>query len=170
MCLPAAGMMIAATALSAVGAGVGALSAHSQAQYQSKLSEVNARAAGAQANDANERGKLDLQAQMRRNAQLAGEQRLAMAANGIESDFGSAFDLQRDTAMLAAEEYSTIQRNTEREMAGYDTQGANYRAEAKAAKQAGKAALVKGVFDMGTTILGGAQQVNKIKLAQAGKI
>lgn len=155
--------------MSAVGSGVSALSANAQGQYQSKILEANAKAASAQAADANARGKLDLQSQMRKNANLAGEQRLAMAANGIETDFGSALDLQKDQAMLAAEDYSRIAENTKREMEGYDMNAVNSRAEAASARSQGKAALVKGVFDIGSTVLGGAQQYNKIKAARAGK-
>ncbi|MGL5734021.1 MAG: virion core protein, T7 gp14 family [Beijerinckiaceae bacterium] len=167
MCDPLS-LTIAATAMAAVGTGVSAISANNQARYQGKIADMNATAASAQAADANERGKLDMQSQMRKNAQLAGAQRLAMSANGIEADFGSSLDLQKDTASLAAEDYATIAKNTEREMQGFDMSATNYKAEGRAQRAAGKAALVKGVFDIGSTILGGAQQVSKIKAARAG--
>ena len=36
-------------------------------------------------------------------------------------------------------------------------------ASATASRQEGKGALIKGAFDMGSTILGGAQQYSKLK-------
>lgn len=167
MCDPVT-LAIGATAVAAVGTGFSAISANQQARYQGKIADANAKAASAQAADANERGKLDLQSAMRKNADLAGRQRLAMAANGIETDFGSALDLQKDTASLAAEDYALISRNTDREMAGFDMSATNYRAEGRAQRAAGRSALIKGAFDVGSTILGGVSQVGKIRAARAG--
>lgn len=162
MCDPIS-LTIAATAVAAVGQGVGALSANSQANYEAKVAKQNARTEEASARDAIERGKTDSQRYQRQLSQQMGAQNAALAANGIDISYGSAADVRGDTAMFGREDVQTITENSFREAKGFEINATNYLAQAKSAKQRGKAALVKGVFDMGSTVLGGATQVSKMR-------
>ena len=157
-------MMIAATAVQAVGQGVGALQANQAAKYEARVAGQNSRIASAQAVDAIDRGRRDLQRHYREASQTQGQQSAALAANGIDITFGSAAAVRGDTAMFAQEDAMTIAQNTEGEVKGFDIQGSNYRSQAQAARMRGRNALVSGAFGMASTVLGGATQY---KTAQA---
>src|SRR3546814_10733482 len=61
----------------------------------------------------------------RQVAQLKGKQRAAMAANGIDLNFGSALDVQGDTEMLAREDTSRLYQQGFQRARGYDVESAN---------------------------------------------
>lgn len=167
MCDPAT-LAITATAVAAAGTAVKTVGAMNKATYEARVADANAKLASSQAADAAERGKIEAQRVMGRNSQLLGRQRAAAAANGIEVDFGTSADVQGDTETIGREEVATTYRNTEREMQGFDINASNYQAKAAGARQARTAAAWEGAFDFGSTILGGARQVGKIKASQAG--
>lgn len=159
MCDPitiGAGLMAAST-------GVGALQANAQAQYRAKIADRNAaleREAGVQARQSLRDEAL---AKYREIAKIKGQQRVAAGANGVAIDFGTAGDVQADTQAMGSEDVSRIYQRGNQAMRGHDIGASNYQAEANAARSAGKAALVKGVLDMGSTVLGGAQQYKNMQ-------
>ena len=162
MCDPAT-LTIAAASMSAIGTGVGALQANAQAQYRAKIAERNAsleREAGQQ-----ERQNIrdEAQAKYREIARIKGQQRVTAGANGVAIDFGTAGDVQADTQAMGSEDVNRIYQKGNQAMRGRDIGASNYTAEANASRSAGKAALVKGVFDMGSTVLGGASQYKTMK-------
>jgi hypothetical protein len=128
-----------------------------------KVAEQNARLANEQARDAKERGQREAQLLYRRYSQLKGQQQASMAANGIDTGFGSALDVQRDTAMMAAEDAGTLYKNTEAEMKGFEINAANYRSEAQADRIRGKAAMTGSLFSGAGSLLEGASQYGQIK-------
>lgn len=167
MCEPAT-LTLIATGVAAAGTAVSGIMTAQQQRYQAKVADANAKISSQQAADALQRGKLEEQKSYRRTAQIAGSQRAAMAANGIETDFGSAMRLQGDTAMIGAEEAANVRANAERESQGYDMEAGNYRSSAKASRMAATGTLVKTAFDTSSTILGGAQQYRKIQAGRSG--
>lgn len=166
MCEPVA-LTIAATAIAALGQGYSALSANAQSTYESRVARQNARLESERAKDAIERGTIEAQRFQRKAGQEMGEQNAALAANGIDIAFGTAADVRGDTAMFAREDTKTIYDNSFREAKGYEINAANFLSESKAARMRGKAALIKGGFDMASTVLGGATQVSKIRNPRA---
>ena len=166
MCEPATLTLIAA-GVAAAGEGYSALAANAQAKGAARQAEANAREASASAADALERGNQDQVKHYREVSQKMGAQRAAMAANGLDISFGSAADVVADTAMFGQEDAATIAENTNRDVRGYLIQGANFSAEAKSQRAAGKAALVQGAFGVTNTLLGGAQQYSKIQRGRA---
>lgn len=167
MCEPAT-LTLIATGVAAAGTVVSGVAQAKQQRYQAAVAERNAQLSNQSAADAIQRGKLEEQRSYRRTAQLQGEQRAALAANGIEVDFGSAADVQRDTAAAGAEEAGIIRENAMRETRGYEIEAANFGASAVADRAAAKATMVKTAFDTTSTILGGAQQYRKIQAGRAG--
>ena len=160
MCDP---LTIAATAAMAATQGISALQANAQAQYRAKIADRNAsleREAGQQ-----ERQNIrdEAQAKYREIARIKGQQRVTAGANGVAIDFGTAGDVQADTQAMGSEDVNRIYQKGNQAMRGRDIGASNYTAEANASRSAGKAALVKGVFDMGSTVLGGASQYKKMK-------
>ena len=160
MCDP---LTIAATAAMAASQGISALQANAQAQYRAKVADRNAsleREAGQQ-----ERQNIrdEAQAKYREIARVKGQQRVTAGANGVAIDFGTAGDVQADTQAMGSEDVNRIYQKGNQAMRGRDIGASNYMAEANASRSAGKAALVKGVFDMGSTVLGGASQYKKMR-------
>lgn len=162
MCDPIS-LTIAATTIAAAGSVMGGIQAKQQANYQAQIAQRNAGLAEQSAKDALDRGQVAEQQQYRRTAQLSGAQRAAMAANGIDPDSGSGAAIQLDTASLGAQDAQTIRENAMRETKGYEINAANYTAQAVADRQAGKGALIGGLFKAGSTILSGASQFGQLK-------
>lgn len=166
MCIPAAALPLAAAigaGLSAVGTGFAALQANAQAKYQANLAERNAameREAGQQELQNTREGLL---AHYRETARIKGQQRLAAAAGGVALDYGTPFDTAADTQMLANEDAQRIMDRGSQAVRGHDIGASNFMGEANAQRQAGTGALIKGAFDMGSTVLGGAQQYRDLK-------
>jgi hypothetical protein len=164
MCDPVT-LTVAATAVAALGQGYSALSANSQARYESKVAKTNAAIEESRARDALQRGTADAQSYQRKLSQEEGQQNAALAANGIDIGFGSAADVRADTARFGREDTLNIYKNAGREARGFEINSANYLSESKAAKARAKSALISGAFNIGSTVLGGATQVAKFNAA-----
>jgi hypothetical protein len=162
MCDPAT-LMIAATVASAASAGVGALSANAQANYQAKIAERNAGLEREAARQEQENTRQAALQHYRQVSKLKGQQIVGAAANGVGVDFGTAGDVLADTEMLSREDVNRIYQQGFQNVRGRDIQASNYMGEASAQRQAGKGALIKGAFDMGSTVLGGVSQYKGLK-------
>lgn len=163
MCLPAAPLALAAAAMAVVGTGVSALQANAQAKYQAKIADRNADLANQSAEREILNTREEAMAHYRKIASIKGQQRVAAAANGVASDFGTAADVLADTDMLGREDVGRIYEQGNQRARGYEIEASNYSSEANAQRQAGKGALVKGLFDMGSTALSGASQYKGLK-------
>lgn len=162
MCDPAT-LALSAAVVTAAGTAYGGLAANAQGKYEAKVAEQNARLTAEQARDAKERGQMDAARLDREYAQTAGAQRAAMAANGIDIDFGSAAGVQQDTAMMRGEDRAAHDRNVYNEMRGLDINAANYRSQAQASRMKGKNAMVGSMISATGSLLGGAAQFGKAR-------
>lgn len=147
MCLPAAAvpiMMAASTALS-VGSAIG------QANYQNKVAENNALSARYAADDALARGAVEEQQQRAKTRAIQGQQRAALAANGIDATTGTGSLLLTDSAGFGEFDALTVRNNAMKQAYGLNTQANNMLAEGKAAKSAG----INAAF--GTLLTGGVK-------------
>lgn len=167
MCIAAAPLMLAASAVQAVGAVASGMSAMSQGKYEAKVAEANARAESDAAREQLRIGKDEAADRYRQLGRVKGQQLAAMAANGIDVDYGSAVRLQEDTKDEGRIDVERIYRNTKNAAQGHVNQAANYRAEGQAAKAKGKSAFYSSLFEAGGTLLGGAAKFKEIK-AKAG--
>lgn len=165
MCLPAlaAPLMIASTVVSSAGAIMAGIGQSQQANYAAAVADQNRKQAEKQAQDADENTQIEAQRRYRMLAQTKGTQEASMAANGIDLSFGSALDVQRDTAMIGAEDIGQIYKSGIEKVKGFDTEAWNYGAEASAQRAKGKGALISGIMTGLGTALGGASQVAKMK-------
>jgi hypothetical protein len=166
MCEPAT-LALAAAGVAAVGKGVGALQSAATSRYQARVADRNASLAAGQANDAATANRLEAQRFYRQAGQRSGQQVAAMAANGLDLGFGNALGVQQDSAMITAEDVGQIYRKGNEDVRGFDINAGNYRAQAQGARQAASGALVKGVFDVASTALGGAEQYKRLKVKSA---
>jgi len=160
-------LSIVATAATVAGTVTSTMASYQQKRYEAKLNQANQAQENQRVLDAMQRGDTAVRDVARRHSQLAGAQRAAMAANGIDLTFGSGEDFLGDTAMIGREEVTTVRENTRREVMGYDINAANFGAAANAARSAATGALVSGALQTVATVAGGAQRVGKIKADRA---
>lgn len=120
-------------------------SGYSQAQaieaegdYQQSIYNINARFADVQAEDAIKRGDKEAIQLKKQAKKLIGSQRVALAAQGIDIESGSALEVQEDTAALAADDVMTIKNNAWKEAWGYRVQAFDFRNRGEFAKLSAK--------------------------------
>lgn len=167
MCDPIS-LTVAATAVTMAGQGMSALQQASQYKYQARVAERNASLENEAARVEQENTRTEALAHYRRVAALKGQQRVTAAANGVGLEFGSAADVVDDTDMLAREDVTRIYEQGFQRSRGFEINASNERAQARAARAGAKNAIVSGIFDMGSTALGGATQYSKLKAGRAG--
>lgn len=165
MCDPAT-LTLAATAAAAVSSVTGTVMAVQQANMKAKLAERNAAMERNAAQDEMQNTREQALARYREIARVKGQQTLAAAANGVGLDFGTASDVVGDTDMLGREDVQRIYTAGDRAVKSRDIAASNYGAEANLARSQKTGAIVSGVADFGSTILGGASQYKKLKASQ----
>jgi hypothetical protein len=166
MCLPAAAavpLMIASTAVSAFGQIAQGVQARAQGKYEAQVDKMNEGLAVESYRDSRTAGQQKATDFWRSVAQTKGQQIAAMAANGIDVDFGSAARLQSDTQMLANEDASRLYLQNEEEAKGHLIDASNYASGAKAARARGSAAFTNSIFGAAATTLGGLSQAGALK-------
>lgn len=146
-----------------LGAGVQAMGAYSQAKAEqaslraeAQVQANNAVLAGWQADDAIERGDMAASEALVRGAQAKGQQRAALAANGVDLGYGSALQVITDTDYLAKIDATQLQQNAAREAWGYRMQARQYGERSTAAS--GAADQVRPWLSAGTSLLTSATQ------------
>jgi hypothetical protein len=167
MCDPVT-LTIAATAVSSAGSVMSGIGASQQNRYQAQVADQNAKLANDQARDSIQNTNLEAQRRYRDLSQTKGMQQAAMAANGIDTNFGSAADVQRDTAMIGAEDVAQIYKGGNERTKGFDINAFNYRSEAAADRAKASGALLKGIMDGFSTALSGASQAGSMKAQLKG--
>ena len=155
MCELTTMLMLGSTLLGAAGAVQQGKAAQQSANYNAKVADMNAKISERQARDAVERGQMEEQQQRMKTAQILGQQRAAMAANGVDLTFGSPLDTLVDTATMGELDALTIRANTYREERDIRQQGNNQTAQASALRAEGANARKTGFMDAFGTILGG---------------
>lgn len=155
MCELTTMLMIGSTLMGAAGAVQEGRAAQASANYSAKVADMNAKISERQARDAVERGQQEEQQQRMKTSQVIGQQKAAMAANGVDLGFGSPLDTLVDTATIGELDALTIRTNTYREERDIRQQGANNTAQASAFRAEGANARKAGSMSAFGTILGG---------------
>ena len=132
-----------------------------QYRYQASIDQQNAKIANSQAQDSILNTNLEAQRRSRELSQTKGQQQAAMAANGVSLDFGSAVDVQRDTAMIGAEDMAQIYKGGAEKTRSYDISAFNYNSSAAANREKASGAITGAVFGAASTALGAATQISK---------
>jgi hypothetical protein len=166
MCDPISiGLTVASAAATMAGQYVQGQAAYTQAKYEQSAARANEALANEQAKQQIDQTKTAAARRYREAGQLEGNQRAAMAANGIDLGFGSAAQVKSDSHMIAREDVGEIYKEGFNRTQGYLTDAYNYRLKGAAAKSAASSAgLATGVGMLGTA-LGAASQINKMKAA-----
>lgn len=123
--------------MSMVNAQSQASSAKSQAEFSAAQFSANKKFADISAGDAITRGEKNAQLERQKTRQQIGAQRAAAGASGVDVNYGSAADVQADTAGQGAMNELTIRNNAWREAWGYKTQAISAGASAGMAELGG---------------------------------
>jgi hypothetical protein len=158
MCPPV--LAIAAAAVTATGHVLNGIGQSQQYRYQAQIDDQNNKLASDQARDSIDNTNLEAQRRYRQLADTQGKQQAAMAANGVDLNFGSPADVQRDTAMIGGEDIGQIYKAGYQRTRGYDIDGWNYRSQAAANRAKASGALTQGILNGLGSALGSASQIN----------
>lgn len=107
-----------------------ATATEAQGEFEALQLERNAGYADAQGQDALARGRQAEGAQRRGMRGLAGSQRAALAASGVNIDSGSAADVVENDQQIGELDALTIRNNARREAWGYGVQSSDLRQQA----------------------------------------
>lgn len=161
------GLPAAALALSGVGAAVSAYGAIQQgnaaasaANYQAQVARNNQIIADQNAQFALQQGQQQEAAKQQQTAQTISDQRAVTAAAGIDPNRGSSLRIQGDTAALGELDAQTIRNNASRTAWGFQTQGANFGAQAGLLQSQASNATAAGQLGAFSSIIGGASSVS----------
>lgn len=142
-------------------AAAGAMSAYSQQQtgkFNNAMAEQNAKIQTQAAEDAAGRGAIEANAAKQNAAQVAGSQRAAMAAGGVDVGSGSALDLLSDTARGGELDALIARNNAARESYGLQVSAADSLARGRMARQQGNMGAVSTILSTGASVYGMGQQ------------
>lgn len=129
------------------------------AMYQAAVARNNEIVAKQNADYAIEKGKAGEEAKRERTAQMIGSQRARAGASGLAVEGESGLRLYSDIAQLGEVDALTIRNNAAREAYGWETQGANFAAEAKLYDMRARSAEDAGSLGAFSSIIGGASGV-----------
>lgn len=156
MCDLMMALTLSSTLLGAAGAVQQGQATAASSRYNAQVQEMNATLADRRAKDALERGAVEEQRKRQQVAGLQGQQKAAMAANGVDLTFGSPLDTIVDSAVMGEMDALTIRTNTAREAYDYKVGAVNQRAGATMSRAAADNAETSGYLGAAGTILGGA--------------
>ncbi len=160
MCDPVS-LTIASTVVATASSVMSGIGASQQANYSAQVNDQNAKLASQQAKESIDNTKLEAQRRYRQQAQAQGQQQAAMAANGVDLNFGSPVNLQKDTAMMGAEDVGQIYKAGFQQTRGHDISAWNYSSQAAADRAKAKGAMLDGIMGGMKSVLGGATELNK---------
>jgi ribosomal protein S13 len=144
-----------ASGLSLAGGIWGALAARNAGVHNEAMAEYDARQLEDQAVDAIARGEEQAGKVGEAGRLGLGDQRAALAGQGIEVGVGIGADLQRETMTMVDRDIETVRANAAREALGLKIAAISTRATGKAARAAGKNEAI------GTLLTGGAQAISQ---------
>ncbi|SDL07157.1 hypothetical protein SAMN05428953_12649 [Mesorhizobium muleiense] len=171
MCDLSIALMVGSTLLGAAGTVQQAQATAAANKYNAQVQDMNATLSERRAKDAIERGAKEEQRKRQQVAGIAGQQRAAMAANGVDLSFGSPLDALVDTAVMGELDALTIRTNANREAYDHRVDAVNKRAGATMSRMSAASATTGGYLDALGTVLGGAGKAyGQYKTPQIGQI
>lgn len=143
------GLGTAATAASGV---VGAYSAIQQGNAAKAAAEATARQQETAARESLRQGEDESDRQRRAGAAMLAQQRVAMAANGVDASGVTAIEMLDDTKNLIEEDAFAIRQNARNAASNYSQMAANSRAEGASAASTGRWGAVGTILSTGAKV------------------
>lgn len=161
MCEPvtiSTGAMWAIGALTAASTYVAYDSSKKAGEANAQIAENNARLAADDARTEQAIGDRESQQQTWRMRAMEGQQRAAIAASGVDSQFGTPAELLGESAMLGEVDQQTIRLNAARRAWGFNAQAQNVRNQSSVdrynTRQQGTATILGGMSSFARTAYG----------------
>lgn len=167
-------MMIAGTAISAVGSLVcgyyASKTAKYQLQMQERLAEFNQRQAERNAQAALKQSAARIGQISEKYDTIKAKQKASMAANGVVLGVGSAAEVTTSTDLNKTRDIQTEYANGYRQAAGYYTQAAGYSIQASNASAQASAIspIASGLASLSTSVTSGVKDYLMINQAAGG--
>lgn len=117
---------VAGTALGVVGSYQQGKATEAQYNYQAQVNRQNAEIAKDNAAMERQTGLEEARRQRIATLQAIGEQRVGLAANGVDVNYGSSLDIIEDTAALGELDALMLQTEAERRAINYEIQANNF--------------------------------------------
>jgi hypothetical protein len=156
-------MMIIGSVISAGTSIMGGMQQKDQANYQAAVARNNAEIAKRNAVYAEQVGVRREQEEIYKVRDIVGATKAAQGASGLSVGVGSGADVIGSTSGLGLLSVANVRDVSAREAYGFRVQETNFENEAKAAKVAGKNAMMSGFIGAATSLIGGATQVGKMQ-------
>lgn len=151
MCNPAVIPYVIQIGAAVVGTAVAVKSSNDAQDYQNKVDANNAQLARNQAADAAAQGDLESERSAWRTRAIEGQQRAAIAAQGIDSEFGTPAELLGETALFGEMEQQQIRLDAARRAWGFNADARNTenqnRADRFSTKSRNQATIIGGLMD-----------------------
>ena len=157
MAVASIGMQVGGAYLSAQGAKNKAAAQQATLGYEAAVAANNQKIAQYQSGLAIQNGQIMAENQQLKTNQVMGDQRAAMAANGVDLGTGSSADVLATTKFMGERDSLTIQDNAARQAWGYQLQAQNYGNEANTDNAMKNA--INPDLAMETSLLGSASSV-----------
>ncbi len=142
--------------LGAFGASTTAAANADAYNYKAAVANNNAIIAKRNADQATAAGGIAGQNNDLKSKNLAGQQLVAQASNGLDVGSGTNVNVRDSAANLGHLDTLTILANAAKNSAGFKAQGANFTAEGVLDTKAAENAKTAGEFDVAKSLLGGA--------------
>jgi hypothetical protein len=149
MCEPISATMAILSAAGTAANIAGQLNAGADAKA---AGDANAHEAELAAQDAARRGRLDAGMARQEGERVAGQQKAAFGASGVDPSVGSPLSLMADTRVMSELDAQNIRFNAEQEAATYRRQGRNF-------QRAGERARTASQYGAAGAFLGGASNI-----------
>lgn len=140
------------TAATVASTGISAYASYRNAAMAQQVAERNAKEQDKAALQAIEQGQQESDRQRAAGARLLAEQRVGMAANGLDLSGGNALEVLTDTGRLVEQDAFAIRENARRGAGQMAVGAANSRADAMSARS-------EKFFGPATSLLSGAAKV-----------
>ena len=161
----AASANVAQAVNTAGNAYVSAQATRAQGEYQKKMSDLNARTAEGQAEDAIKRGNIAALEKTQETRRAIGAQRAALAAGGVDVNSDIGLNLQAETEAIGASDAQKIRANAWREAWGYKADAVTTRGAGEmanyAAQNTARSTLITGGIEAATYGLKAADEYKK---------
>jgi len=153
--------------LSAIGAGVGAvstvmggISSRNQANYQAEIAKNNQTIAIQNAARAEQAGNVQAEAQGRKGAARLAGIKVGQAASGIDVNKGTPVDVQAGQREINQLDTETVLSNAQLHAYGYRTQAMNFEAEERAQRSKADNAVPAALLKAGGGLLANASSLS----------
>jgi len=156
----AAGGGIGLGSIISAGAGlVSTIGAIGSANYQAQVAKNNAKIAEENARNASQASQQEQLANDQQTLALIGEQEAIQGASGLSVTGGSQLRTRRSAQRLGRQDSINIRTEGQSEVRNLLQQAENFRGEARAQKSAAFGSAIGGIFDIGSSLVGGARSV-----------